>query len=262
MHFEIRELHGAKDIKGVIDLQEKIGGLPPRDTMSPITLAALTMQHPRIGWVLGGFDGDTMAGFFVGMAAASPGLAFGHMMGVLNEYRDTGLGAQLLHVAAKWFARSGMRRICWTYEPLESRNAHLYINKLGARCVTYLKDHYLLDSGIHHGMPQDRLLLEVDLPVNMGARHKPVLLGQVIDRYPIAQPGALPSGDEILLEIPGDLRRLQARDATTALRWRMESRGLFEECINQRKMTADRFYTGLDGEQRRSFYLFRRSPRL
>jgi hypothetical protein len=60
------------------------------------------------------------------------------------------------------------------------------------------------------------------------------------------------------VEIPGDLRGLQAQDASAALKWRVDTRTIFEEYINQRGMIGVRFFSGLDGDRRRSFYLLRR----
>jgi hypothetical protein len=46
VEFEIRELRHPDELKDVVGLQALVGGLPPEDTMSPITLTALSMNRP------------------------------------------------------------------------------------------------------------------------------------------------------------------------------------------------------------------------
>ncbi|MBI4775479.1 MAG: hypothetical protein HY788_15120 [Deltaproteobacteria bacterium] len=55
MDFEIRELSRPDELEDVIKLQAVVGGLPPKDTMSPITLRVLTSDRPRTGWVSGAY---------------------------------------------------------------------------------------------------------------------------------------------------------------------------------------------------------------
>ena len=92
MELEIRNLHSPEEMEELIRLQAIVGGLPPKDTMSPITLTALSMEKPRTGWVMGAFLQGRMVGFNLVMATTEPNLAYGHMLGVLPEYRDAGRG--------------------------------------------------------------------------------------------------------------------------------------------------------------------------
>ena len=51
VEYDIRELSQPDELKDVIKLQAIVGGLPPEDTMSPITLTALSMDRARTGTV-------------------------------------------------------------------------------------------------------------------------------------------------------------------------------------------------------------------
>ena len=257
MGFEIREIDSREDLDELIKLQTKVGGLPPRDTMSPITLSTLAMKKPRVGWVVGAFHEGKMVGFIIALGTATPGLVFGHMLGVLKEHRDSGLGAQLLKFNFEQEKQSGMDRICWTYEPLESRNAHVYITDMGGRVVGYLPDHFHLDSGIHHGLPQDRMLVEVDLYKDRNTVGESMSWLQALETYPLAAGDNMPADQAVLVEIPGDLRRLQAENTAAALKWRMDTRVIFDEYINNRGMIGDEFFTGMENDKRRSLYLLR-----
>ncbi|MBI4775480.1 MAG: hypothetical protein HY788_15125 [Deltaproteobacteria bacterium] len=141
---------------------------------------------------------------------------------------------------------------------MESRNAHLYLNKLGGRCVQYKTDYYHLDSGLHRGMPQDRFLLEMDIEDARTRDRESASLRDALDRFPTASRECMPEADALLVEIVGDVRRVQAEDQDQALAWRMNTRPIFLEYINNRGMVADQLFSDtLDGK-RRSFYLLRK----
>jgi len=254
VEFEIRELRHPEELKDVINLQAIVGGLPPADTMSPITLTALSIDGPRVGWLLGAYHDQKMIAFLVSLATAEPGAAYGHMLGVHPEYQNSSVGFQMLERNFEFFKEEGISRCYTTFEPLESRNAHIYINRLGGHGISYKKAYYYIDSGIHHGMPQDRLLVELD--VNRGlTQNRETSLEDILRRYPIAFPENMPDAEAVLLEIPGDLRRLQDEDPDSALAYRMSTRTVFEEYLENRGMVVEDFLSDVLNEKRRSFYI-------
>ncbi len=255
MEFEIRKLSHPDELKDVIKLQAMVGGLPPGDTMSPITLTALTIDHPRVGWVLGAFHDQKMISFIIGFATAEPDAAYGHMLGVLQEYQNSSVGFQMLHRIFELFRKDGISRCYTTFEPLESRNAYIYVNRLGGHGIAYKKAYYYIDSGLHHGMPQDRLLVELDVEYEPAQGRGSASLEDVLDRYPIVSPESMPEAQAVLVEIPGDLRRLQEEDPASALAWRMNTRTVFEEYLDNRRMIAEEFFSDVLNGKRRSFYL-------
>jgi len=258
VEFEIRKLSHPDDLKDVIKLQAMVGGLPPADTMSPITLTALTIDHPRVGWVLGAFHDQKMISFIISLATAEPDAAYGHMLGVLQEYQNSRVGLQMLQRNFDLFRKDGILRCYTTFEPLESRNAYIYLNKLGGNGIAYKKSHYYIDSGLHQGMPQDRLLVELDVKYNPDPSRTSTSLKNVLDRYPIVTPESMSEARVVLVEIPGDLRRLQKEDPASALAWRMNTRAVFEEYLNSRGMAAVEFFSDVLNGKRRSFYLLSR----
>jgi len=55
----------------------------------------------------------------------------------------------------------GIAWIEWTFDPLEVRNAHFNLNRLGAVCRKYLPNLYgVTTSPLHRGLRTDRLLAE------------------------------------------------------------------------------------------------------
>jgi len=255
MDFEMREIQGPEEIDELIALQAAVYGLPPGDTMSPITLSALTQKYFRTGWVLGAFRNRKMVGFCIGLATAENGFVYGHMLGVLAEHRDSGLGNRLLKASFGLYRENGMGRVCWTYEPLEARNSHLYLNRLGGRCIRYLESHYHVDSGPYHGMPLDRFLVMLELSKMRDCGSELSSLEEALTRYPVATFDKRPDAGAVLLQIPGDFYALKAEDVSSARAWRMNTRTVLMDYVNQRGMAAEALFSDVQGGERRCYYL-------
>jgi predicted GNAT superfamily acetyltransferase len=120
------------------------------------------------GQVLGAFD-TSKAGneAVVGFAMALPGYRDGqaylhsHMLAVLPEYRNHGLGRRLKLAQRDDALARGIARMEWTFDPLEIKNAHLNIARLGAIVRRYKRDFYgPSTSPLQGGLPTDRLVAE------------------------------------------------------------------------------------------------------
>jgi len=115
------------------------------------------------GQVIGAFDRDVMVGF----AMALPGYRAGkpylhsHMLAVLPEYRNAGLGRRLKLAQRDDALARGFDLMEWTFDPLEIKNAHLNIVRLGAIARRYMPDFYgPSTSPLQGGLPTDRLVAE------------------------------------------------------------------------------------------------------
>jgi predicted GNAT superfamily acetyltransferase len=118
------------------------------------------------GQVLGAFDGERLVGYTLALVGFRDGTLFlhSHMTGVLAEYRDRGVGRALKLFQREDALGRGIRLIVWTFDPLEIRNAHFNLNRLGAIARKYLPNLYgLTTSPLHLGLPTDRLLAEWQL---------------------------------------------------------------------------------------------------
>jgi predicted GNAT superfamily acetyltransferase len=130
------------------------------------------------GQVIGAFAPDgRLAGFAMSMAAFAPALdpatgqpapgaapqpyLHSHMLAVLPEYRDQGLGARLKLAQREDALDRGILRMTWTFDPLAAKNAHLNIHRLGAIARRYSPDFYGVSSSrLQAGLPTDRLHAE------------------------------------------------------------------------------------------------------
>jgi predicted GNAT superfamily acetyltransferase len=115
------------------------------------------------GQVMGAFAGGTMAGF----AMALPGYRHGHpylhshMVGVLPEFRNLGLGRKLKLAQRQDALARGFELMEWTFDPLEIKNAHLNIARLGAIIRRYKRNFYGPSSSpLQGGLPTDRVYAE------------------------------------------------------------------------------------------------------
>jgi predicted GNAT superfamily acetyltransferase len=83
------------------------------------------------------------------------------MTGVLPEDRDRKIGRGLKLFQREEALSRDIRLIEWTFDPLETRNAHFNLNRLGAIVRTYIPNFYgITTSPLHRNLPTDRLLAE------------------------------------------------------------------------------------------------------
>lgn len=158
---EIRELSSHPDLREVVALQKTIWGWDDADLL-PFRMMVVATKIG--GQLLGGFIDGRMIGFCL----AIPGLKFpakpylhSHMLGVLPEYRNAGLGRRLkLRQRDDALAR-GLDLIEWTFDPLELKNAYFNIERLGAIVRRYIRNEYGVSSShLHGGIPTDRCVAE------------------------------------------------------------------------------------------------------
>src|SRR5271168_211692 len=159
----VRKCSSIEEFHGCVALEKEIWGEEDLE-VEPVTLFVVAAETG--GQVLGAFDGKRMVGFTLAVAGFREGTIFlhSHMTGVLAEYRDRGVGRALKLFQREDALGRGIRLIVWTFDPLEIRNAHFNLNRLGAIARKYLPNLYgLTTSPLHRGLPTDRLLAEWQL---------------------------------------------------------------------------------------------------
>jgi predicted GNAT superfamily acetyltransferase len=156
----VRSLTTLDEFHRCVQIAREIWGENDLET-EPFTTFVIAAQTG--GQVLGAFDGDLMVGFtkaFLGCHGIAPYL-HSHMTGVLASHRDRRVGRHLKLFQREDALRRGIRLIEWTFDPLETKNAHFNINRLGAISRTYIPNFYgITTSPLHRGIPTDRLLVE------------------------------------------------------------------------------------------------------
>jgi predicted GNAT superfamily acetyltransferase len=156
----VRPLHSVAEFKECVELERAIWSDTDLETEPSVTFV---IAHHTGGQVLGAFDGETMVGFskaYIGLHGETPYL-HSHQAGVLASHRDRHIGRQIKLFQRDDALRRGIRLIEWTFDPLETKNAHFNINRLGAISRTYIPNFYgITTSPLHRGIPTDRLLVE------------------------------------------------------------------------------------------------------
>ena len=128
-----------------------------------VTADLLLLAAKTGGQVLAAFDNQRMIGFAYSVPALRGKLVYlhSHMLAVLPEYQNQGVGRQLKLAQRDEALSRDITLIEWTFDPLEIRNAHFNIARLGAVIRRYEPDLYgITSSPLHRGIPTDRLFAE------------------------------------------------------------------------------------------------------
>jgi predicted GNAT superfamily acetyltransferase len=196
----VRKCKSLEEFHSCVDLQREIWGEKDLE-VEPATMFVVAAHTG--GQVLGAFDGDRLVGYTLAVVGLSDSVPYlhSHMTGVHSDYRDRGVGRMLKLFQRDEALSRGIRLIRWTFDPLEIRNAHFNLNRLGAICRKYLPNLYgLTTSPLHRGLPTDRLLVEWHLD---SARAVAAIENLVKD--PIEAPA--------IIELPPELERWQREDS-------------------------------------------------
>lgn len=227
----IRKLTTHRELRECISLQHAIWGLDDHGTMSPVTLKALTFDNPDMSINLGAFVEDRLAGFMLVMPSFRPDMAYAHMFGVLPEYRNMGLGSAIYKGVMEELCERGVKSMAGTFDPLECKNAHIYLNKMGAEAYHYVPECYDVDCEMHRGLPLDRMILSFPVSIEIPEKHPET-------DAPQATPDHMPDTSSVLVEIPRNLAELKRSSLPSAARYRMQTREILSEYLNNRGYRA------------------------
>lgn len=235
---EIRLVSTAREYAACVELQRETWGAGYQGVV-PATI--LDLANKLGGVVAGAFLDDRLLGFVFGMAGWEDGrpIHWSHMLAVRAEVRDLGAGRRLKEFQREQVAVRGAEVMYWTYDPLVARNAHLNLNRLGARVERYVVDMYPGSGSDLHDFGTDRFVVAwnvappaVTLPVarpnGKGAPRveAPVVNPMEGDRP--SMPRAL-DAPAVRVEIPSDV--FAAPELASA--WRASTRRAFTHALER-----------------------------
>ena len=232
------------------------------------------------GAVLGALVGGRVVGFLYAFLARRHGrlVHWSHMMAVVEDFRDLGLGFRMKLAHRRHALAQGLKSICWTYDPLQSRNAALNLARLGARVEDFIPNCYgRFPSAIERGLTSDRFVVDWRIgsrAVEQRMRAKPPRLPDALC-WPLANEtrrnaqGFLVNARLDLnlrapclrVEIPPNTDAMRAQALPLARRWRLESRRIFQRYLATGYRVAD-FLPPSAATGGRCFYLLQRSEGL
>ena len=235
----IRECDSVDDFKQCIELEravwrdDDIGIMPIR-----LYMISKACNAPTIG----AFDSTgKLVGFVHTMIAIREKqvVYHSHLAAVVEELRHKDIGFKMKLAQREQALKVGVPLIIWTFDPLQSRNAHLNINKLGAIIRRYEINYYSegLSSVFDAAVPTDRVFAEwwVGSPhvESVLAGNRPAVEGQM----------------ETVL-IPEDINKIRAESLSEHISWRMRVRDAF-----QQKLTGGLIARGFERSEGTSRYL-------
>ena len=272
----IRDLESFDDLKQVEAVEREVWGLSDQD-VTPLTLAVATREAGSI-W-LGAFDGRKLVGFAFGFLGHEHGhpIVHSHMLAVLKPYQNSDLGyrlklAQRERVLELRLDGLSIREVTWTFDPLQSKNAHLNFAKLGVISDTYKVDFYgPQTSSVLHRNSTDRLWVRWPVASRrvrdrlQGKDNRSEMLDTLRALAPLVQfhgDGKPVRGDlavaverqRIAIEIPGDIGAVEQKDPPLAATWRLDTRWAFTEALRAGFFVAE-FCRSVRGQQGPGVYL-------
>jgi len=270
----IRDLESFDDLCQVKSVEKEVWGMADDDSL-PMTLAIACKAAGSI--FVGAFVGDKLVGFAFGILGREHGQTtiHSHMLAVLERYRQHDLGLKLKLAQRDRALGLGIREMTWTYDPLQSRNAHFNFAKLGIVSDTYKVDFYGPEtSSVLHRNGTDRLwvrwLLDSRRSMDRIAgkdtraetldalRHLAPLVSFNGDGRPARADLAESLGRQrVSIEIPGEILDVERSDMGLAREWRGATRWAFTEAIGAGFYVAE-FCRSFRGQQGPGAYLLQR----
>ena len=256
-----RPLTTPEDAAACFQLQGEIWG----SAFDRVPASLMRVATGIGGLAIGAFDDSgSLVGFVFSLAGLHNGepIHWSHMLGVREAVRGAGVGRHLKEMQRSVLARRGIKRVLWTFDPLQARNAHLNFNRLGVSLLDYVENMYgITASPLHHGLATDRLVVMLPTTPVVAEYSAANGLG-VSNGVPVLTPFPR-SGDvhvdlddtsvpNVLIEIPADLQQVIATTPDVASTWRLATRASFQRALRRgyhvtglrRDLTTNRaFYT-------------------
>ena len=245
---EVRECRTIGEFDACVALQREAFGY------SDLEIAPrryLILSRRAGGFTLGAFNGDELVGFvhhLVAVRGHQEIIGYSHMMAIAAAYQNRGVGARLKWAQRRRALAEGRSYITWTWNPMQARNAHFNLNRLGVTVRSYGVNFYGTEYTVRGaedgpGIDSDRLFADWDL-------HAPRVAA-------LAAGGATaePSSDWVeAIEIPPDWDALVHRDPAAARREQLRVRAEFEKAF-----AASLVCAGFERERASPRYLLYRS---
>jgi predicted GNAT superfamily acetyltransferase len=225
----IRPLTEVSELHQCVDLQRQVFGATEVDLFPVRSYIVLNSIG---GLILGAIENDRVVAYLSTMPAIRDGNPYWYsqVMAVSSDHWNSGLASKLKLAQRDEARKRGIHCIEWTFDPLESKNAHLNIAKLGVIVRRYHVNYYgRIESRLHAGLDTDRLVAEwwIDEP-----------------RVPI-------QGDIRRVYIPADVQSLKKQSPQSAQDVQLRVREQF-----LKNFQDDYFVAGFARKDEWSEYLF------
>jgi predicted GNAT superfamily acetyltransferase len=268
----IRSIDLPSEMRAVESLQKDVWGCADLDVV-PLTMLIAAREVGAV--LIGAYDGASLAGFVYGF----PGYEnrevthHSHMLAVNRAYRNQDLGYRLKLAQRERVLAQGINQITWTFDPLQSLNAHFNFAKLGVVADSYKENFYgEATSSFLHQIGTDRLwvkwLLESE---RVRKRLKtesqaPLFEANTVRSLVRVEANLAPERNasrdalrqrSVTIEIPADINSLQTANADLAVEWRLATRWAFTEAM-ARSYRVEEFHRSMKQGQSIGTYVLQR----
>ena len=277
--FHFRRLGKPEEFRQADELQRAAAGAEDPGVVGGRLLRALQDQG---GLVLGAFADIYLAGCAISTIGWDGALLYhySHLTIVRPEYRHHGVGFRLKAFQREEVLRLGLSEIRWTFDPLVSGNAGLFVRRLGSTPDRYLPHYFGRDAdGGALGAETDRLrsrwaITSPRVEERIGGQ-RPSAADDArrlaaAERLLETEPGdsglrlpsavAEPTRDDAAIEIPFDVGLLVEHQPAALRSWRHAVRDAFRGAFDRGLVVDDFAVVSVDHE-RRSFYFLGRPPK-
>jgi predicted GNAT superfamily acetyltransferase len=222
----VRKCTTLAEFEACVAIQREVWGEEDLE-IEPVT--GFVVASETGGQVLGAFDGARLVGYTLGLIGYRNGVIFvhSHHTGVHHDYRDRGVGRKLKLLQRDEALSRDIRFVQWTFDPLEIRNAHFNLNRLGAIARQYKPNLYgITSSPLHRGLATDRLLAEWRLD----SKRAVAAINNLVTS-PAAEESSYSQASRI--ELPAELEHLKQTDASAVKKIQDRIRSEFMDCFNR-----------------------------
>lgn len=231
---QIRPFASHQDRASCVALQELTWGAGFTEKVP----AAMLLVAQKLGGVTAGAfaDDGTMLGFVFGVTGLRDGklVHWSDMLAVRPDAQGRHLGQRLKDFQRDECRKLGIATIYWTFDPLVARNAHLNLNRMGARVDEFVEAMYGegTNSPLQGDMPTDRFVVswpvdpaQIEPPLGGLLANTPIAVGPTADEIP------LPDTRAVVVHIPADITTIAATNIDAARRWRFATRRAFNHYL-------------------------------
>jgi predicted GNAT superfamily acetyltransferase len=260
MKIEYKELISEEDIKQCIQLQKIIFNLSDADLISPLFFKLIARNNPPIGISIGAYmildSKPELIGFALGFATFENKSVYVPLMGVLPEYQNKIYGYKLSLKFREIALSKGLKKLYCVFDPVLANLARLYCVSLGCIGIKYEDNKTVCTD---HDIPDDKLLVLWDFnaqttieKINCVKKNRNLSL---IDERTIATSEYLPKLPMVFVEIPDNYIQLKNSNFESALQWRISTREILSEYINNRHYIISDCHSLKINKERKTYFL-------